>query len=1745
MRPSQTPRRAGGQGQTGIRSSLVLAGVLLAALPGRGQIVNGGFEGPTAAPWRAQPGAGQPPGAQPPTRRVVPPPAGNRVGHLGQFGGVPGDEGAAIYQEFNCADGGSGAWCSVTFQATRLLVGNETASVYLGNANGAERATLPAGAGTYTLSIPGCLNPTVVAFFVDSAPGDPPGIQSQLRVDNVSSSCGPADATSPALAKQPTPPQTWSGIPLQEPPVSAVTVSVLEGWSSLGNNFIRGGNTLDEVLPSVVEGTRLVKWNSAIQDYEPVQYLFLGGRWEPSGGALAPREGAFLYSEVPQGFTLTGAVPPTPPPQPRPLPGLYLVSCPTPRPSGFEELMGFPPVVGDVFYRYDTTSAGGQPSSTNTFGLGGWDIEPVLAPGRAAFVRLAPTGPSATLIPPGIDLFMTPPGGATYQDFAGTPIPAGFFGPGSEPFDGRVELQGLPLDTSPPGALQLTDTIVERLGPMEVPPGGVGSTPIRIAALSLVSSAPITVRYQGGLFSEQWNVRVHLSSSATQDMGTMAVVGDVCGGGGSFTSVLSVRPGLVFTRLGDNAQRVLDWGATGLPPIQFQTQNGRWLDHDPGTFGLVTAAPGLLVDHDGDAFTPWVGPLTGSAFNFFPGLRAERCTPGCANPPDLKLKRMTQEESQLAAHGVLPAQEPPPDTDGDRTPDDADNCPTIYNPDQRDTDGDGVGDVCDNCPIIYNPCQEPVPCLGTPPTVSGLADQTVPPGGTASFSVVATGTEPLFYQWQHEGTNLPGATRSSLVVNNVQPAHIGVYTVVVNNYFGVASASALLQFQSANNPPVLEAVSNVVVHAGQLVNFTALAHDPDPGQALTFSLEPGAPAGAFLDSGTGEFSWLTTGADAENYYPVSIRVTDDGLPSLSAVTRFVIVVAGRPSIAEVHHDGASVTLSWNSIPGQVYRVLHAPSVTGPWQPLPGDVLATTTSASKADPTVTGVPMRYYTVTTTTIRIPVPSFCFLLAGVYPGPGITASPVAPAEGETTSALNLAIPLVVTGSDTDQLKQYCICLGFFHYCVSERVVDVADSMQYKWSIAAGGGSLTDADRPATLYAPPNLATGEVRQITIQCEVKDQRGNDTAALIKYKIELTRLAECEYKRKVTIETTVHPGNPLVATPSECDCQPQAPAWQAVPVKLTGSAEAEVKVCPGQRVVLHAAGSDDDTLKLECASAQCGFAKAERLLLDELEYQWSAQLGTFPDYGGAPLSNGRDTSAIYKAPDTNGTDTVTVRIRDGGRQAADAVVEKRIKITICPVRVKSLTFGAIFDVGRDNNGASYTTPHWLDADDDGNARNQTGDRRFPVCYKRNTKVQISEVKFTVGDCLKNKTGVKVVGQGPDGDCFTGAGDVAGGVLTVRNLVSSDPLPNTIKFYNTYDIVWEVESEPGAFCKAGTTDNRMYVTLNNPTQTPLYETAAELSCSRADGLAAEAAAVTAIWGEFTDLDVRRKPLDGDNKADGVRMGYWRPRPAVCQSLADMLASPIGNGACGAWADLLIACLKVQGIAGTTFVEVTADPAKNAGADGFLVKNWAFGGNIRTGPDGVNNSTRAGDDLEIIPNGRGFPDTTCVREGLDGKLDSTPAGDDIATGSEINTGPDGICNTTAHTNDVQVIPVGKGKPNQPCILAGPNGVINSTLGGDDVSDAGAPGAGNYPYVQGESALNQPGIAGQDNPEPPEAFYNHFVMRYGGMIYDPSYGAGPLAEAAHEDAAIDGIFDEDVAPPKTNAKKNDPAQELKYAP
>jgi hypothetical protein len=208
---------------------------------------------------------------------------------------------------------------------------------------------------------------------------------------------------------------------------------------------------------------------------------------------------------------------------------------------------------------------------------------------------------------------------------------------------------------------------------------------------------------------------------------------------------------------------------------------------------------------------------------------------------------------------------------------------------------------------------------------------------------------------------------------------------------------------------------------------------------------------------------------------------------------------------------------------------------------------------------------------------------------------------------------------------------------------------------------------------------------------------------------------------------------------------------------------------------------------------------------------------------------------------------------------------------------------------------------------------------------------------------------------------------------------------------------------------------------------------------------------------------------------------------------MLAAADGNGSCISWSQLFHQTLKAQGIAGSQIFEIIPDTTVNPGATGFMVKNWNFDRHIRTGTNGINDTDTAGDDIALFPKG--------------------------------NPAPNGL-------------------PNQPCIFPGPDGVLNSTPGGDDTSQDGLFPGTHYPYVWDLDAIDQDGIPGQGNPRPPREFVNHFIVKFGGQIYDPSYGGTPYpGEQEHENAAIDGISSGTATPGIFRAKKKSAAKELIY--
>jgi hypothetical protein len=138
----------------------------------------------------------------------------------------------------------------------------------------------------------------------------------------------------------------------------------------------------------------------------------------------------------------------------------------------------------------------------------------------------------------------------------------------------------------------------------------------------------------------------------------------------------------------------------------------------------------------------------------------------------------------------------------------------------------------------------------------------------------------------------------------------------------------------ANTAPVLVPISNKFIYSGQTLRFTASATDTDqPPQTLTFTLDPGSPAGASISPG-GVFTWPATNALVPSTNSITIRVTDNGTPPLSSAVTFSVTVLPLPQLRAARLVGTILPLSFSSMPGQTYQVQYKDRLADPsWTPL--------------------------------------------------------------------------------------------------------------------------------------------------------------------------------------------------------------------------------------------------------------------------------------------------------------------------------------------------------------------------------------------------------------------------------------------------------------------------------------------------------------------------------------------------------------------------------------------------------------------------------------------------------------------------------------------------------------------------------------------------------------------------------------------------------------------------------------------
>jgi PKD domain/Putative Ig domain len=95
-----------------------------------------------------------------------------------------------------------------------------------------------------------------------------------------------------------------------------------------------------------------------------------------------------------------------------------------------------------------------------------------------------------------------------------------------------------------------------------------------------------------------------------------------------------------------------------------------------------------------------------------------------------------------------------------------------------------------------------------------------------------------------------------------------------------------------DQPPVLTQLGAQSVEEGSSLAVQVTATDPNPGHTVTYSLDPGAPAGATINPASGLLVW--TPPNAQAIYSIPIRATDSGAQGLSAAENVSVMVFDVP-----------------------------------------------------------------------------------------------------------------------------------------------------------------------------------------------------------------------------------------------------------------------------------------------------------------------------------------------------------------------------------------------------------------------------------------------------------------------------------------------------------------------------------------------------------------------------------------------------------------------------------------------------------------------------------------------------------------------------------------------------------------------------------------------------------------------------------------------------------------------------------
>ena len=134
-----------------------------------------------------------------------------------------------------------------------------------------------------------------------------------------------------------------------------------------------------------------------------------------------------------------------------------------------------------------------------------------------------------------------------------------------------------------------------------------------------------------------------------------------------------------------------------------------------------------------------------------------------------------------------------------------------------------------------------------PAITSNPSNQTVTEPDGATFSVSATGAEPLFYQWQRNSVNISGATSSSYTLT---PTSTGDSTAqfrcVVTNAYGSATSNAATLTVNSGTPSTIT-IPDIYFQVGVAGSVSIRQYIPSEFDGMSLMLVGTLPSGVTFD----------------------------------------------------------------------------------------------------------------------------------------------------------------------------------------------------------------------------------------------------------------------------------------------------------------------------------------------------------------------------------------------------------------------------------------------------------------------------------------------------------------------------------------------------------------------------------------------------------------------------------------------------------------------------------------------------------------------------------------------------------------------------------------------------------------------------------------------------------------------------------------------------------------------------------